>query len=350
MSDSLLPAGPPGFAPTGPRRIRSVPPPLRGPSLLTTSTAGYDEDANWRRGVTFLWILFGLIALAEACHVAFDAFDGYTAGLPIFDLCRVCLLCGVFLTLWFGWNWTRWVLAVYAFVFGAWLLVSLAWLTDRQLQAGSATASQPLPGNMLFNAPLLASAVLYLLLAGYLAFASDVPAFTKHRREEGRGWVAGPVALLVAAYLAVLFGVPMAYKVWLNGQREGAEHFGRETLQAISERWDPAVLASRCDEELLAYFQEGDRQRMMASLAPLGPVRDAAGEVSRLSSRYDAGRQGFVLAGGYVAQGQFAHGRARVTLNLKRSFSGPWQVRLITAENISFDPAPAATPAASPVL
>ena len=349
MSDPLLPAGPAGPAPTGPRRIRSVPPPLRGPSLLTTSTAGYDEDANWRRGVTFLWILFGLIALAEACHVAFDAFDGYTAGLPVSDLFRVCLLCGVFLTLWFGWNWTRWLLVVFAFLFGAGQLVGLMRLTDMQLRAGAATESQPLPGHLLYNAPILAAAVLYLLLAGYLAFASDVPAFTRHRREEGRGWVAVPVALLLAAYVAVLFIMPLVYKIWLDGQREDARKFGQETLRAISERWDPAVFASRCDEELLAYFQEGDRQRMMASLAPLGPVQDAAGEVSRLSSRFDAGQQGFVLRGGYVAQGQFAHGKARLTFALKRSFSGPWRVRLITAENISFDPAPAATPAASPV-
>ena len=326
-----------------------MPPPLRGPNLLTTSTAGYDEDANWRRGVTFLWILFGLIACAEACHVAFSVLAGYASGLLVSDLIRVGVLCGVFLTLWFGWNWTRWLLVVFAFLFGAAQLVALMRLTDLQLRVGAATASQPLPGDLLYNAPVLAAAVLYLLLAGYLGFASDVPAFTKHRREEGRGWVAVPVALLLAAYVAVLFIVPMVCKLWFDGQRAGATKFGQETLWAISEHWDPAVFASRCDAELLAYFQEGDRQRMMASLAPLGPVQSATGEVGRLSSHFDAGQQGFVLGGGYIAQGQFAHGKARVTFTLKRSFSGPWRVRLITVDNLSLNPAPPATPAASPV-
>ena len=347
----MLPAEPPGPAPTGARRIRSVPPPLRGPNLLTTSTAGYDEDANWRRGVTFLWILFGLIALAEACHVAFSVFAGYASGLLVSDLFRVCVLCGVFLTLWFGWNWTRWLLVVFAFLFGAAQLVALMRLTDLQLRAGAATESQPLPGHLLYNAPILAAAVLYLLLAGYLAFASDVPAFTKHRREEGRGWVAVPVALLLAAYVAVLFAVPITYNAWLHRQPEVVRVFGRESLQAVCTRWDLAMLDARCDEQMLQNTSEGERQGLLRVLGPLGPIKGVTAEFSHVHNRFDPEEQRFVLQGDYSAWGHFAHGQAHFICRVTRSLFGPWRFLTFRTDTFAIDPppVPAATPAASPV-
>ena len=342
----------------GPRRIRSVPTPVRGTNLLTASSANYSEDANWRRGITLLWILFGGIALAEACYVVFGAFDGYTLPVPPgFDLARVGLLCGVFLTLWFGWNWTRWILALFAFLFGLWLGVTLLRETDLQLQAGSGIPGQPASSGLIEKAPLVAASLLYLILSLYLTFGSDVPAFTKHRREEGRGWIVLPVALLLGAYVAALLAVPNLYSLWLHQQQEDAKNFGRDTLRAMAEHWDSATLMARCENQLLQRIPPDSQQKMLAMYTPLGPLQNVIQESSHTSSlvEYDPQEQRFVLRGDYTALAQFAHGRDQFNFNVSRPFFGPWQVSLYSEEGLSVDrppapaPAPAATPAASPV-
>ena len=356
MSDPMLPAEPSGPAPSGPRRIRSVPPPLRGPNLLTTSTAGYDEDANWRRGITFLWILFGAIALAEAGYAVFGAFDGYVLPVPPgFDLGRICLLCGVFLTLWSGWNWPRWFLALFAFLFGLWLAVTLLRETDVQLQADAESHGQETSAGLIVKAPLVAAALLYLILALYLTFGSDVPAFTKHRREEGRGWIVLPVAVLLGAYVVAILAVPNLYSLWLHQQQEAAQNFGRDTLRAISEHWDSATLMARCEDQLLQRIPPDSQKKMLAMYTPLGQLQSVIKESNHTSNLvvYDPQARRFVLRGEYVALAQFAHGRDQFSFNLARPFFGPWQVSMYSEEGLSVDhppaPAPAATPAASPV-
>ena len=348
------PSAPAAPGTPGPRRIRSVPTPVRGANLLTTSTVGYNEDASWRRGITLLWIVFGGIALAEACYAVFGALGGYTLPVPPgFDLARVCLLCGVFLTLWFGWNWTRWILALFAFLFGLWLAVTLLRETDIQLQASAGTKGQPASA-IIEKAPLVAASLLYLILSLYLTFGSDVPAFTKHRREEGRGWIALPIALLLGAYVVAIMAVPNLVNLWVHQQQEAAKNFGRDTLRAISEHWDSATLMARCEDQLLQKIPPDSQKKMLVMYTPLGPLQNVIQESSHASSLFDAQEQRFVVRGDYIALAQFAHGRDQFSFNVARSLFGPWQVSLYSEEGLSVDrppapPAPAATPAASPV-
>ena len=366
MRDDPPPSGPPTPAPSTPavpgsavpRRIRSVVTPVRGTNLLTASSANYSEDANWRRGITFLWVLFGGIALAEACYVVFAALGGYTLQVPPgFDLARVCLLCGVFLTLWFGWNWTRWLLALFAFLFGLWLAVTLMQETDTRLQAGAAAPGLRASSGLVEKSPLVAAALLYLILALYLTFGSDVPAFTKHRREEGRGWILLPVALLLGAYLVGILAVPNLYAIWLRQQQEDAKNFGRDTLRAMAEHWDSGTLMARCEDQLLQRIPPESQKRMLAMYTPLGPLQSAIQESSHASSVFEAQEERFVVKGDYTALAQFAHGRDQFTFYVERSLFGPWQVSLYNEEGLSIDrppaptaaPAPGATPAASPV-
>ena len=353
MSDPVPPSTPPA---PGPKRIRSVPTPVRGTNLLAASSSGYSEDSNWRRGITWLWVLFGGIALAEACYAVFAALGGYTLQLPPgYDLIPVYLLCAVFLTLWFGWNWTRWILALFAFLFGAWLAVTLLRETDVQLQAGAGIKGQPGTG-FLAKLPLVAASLLYLILALYLTFGSDVAAFTKHRREEGRGWVAVPIALLLGVYVVAMMAVPDLYKIWMRQQQAAVTDYGRDTLRTAAEHWDSAVLAARFDDSLLERVPPETRAKMLAIYTPLGPLQRTDQEVSHVSSQFDPQENRFVLRGDYTAWGQFAHGKDHFSFNVSRSLFGPWQVSLFTEDGMAVDrppapaaPVPAATPAASPV-
>ena len=325
-----------------------MPTPVRGTNLLTASTSGYNEDMNWRRGVTWLWVLFGGIALAEACYAVFGALGGYTLPLPpVYDLLRVWLLCGGFLMLWFGWNWTRWILALLAFLFGAWLAVTLLRETDIQLQAGTGTKGLPPPSEILSKAPLVAAALLYLILALYLAFGTDVTAFTKHRREEGRGWIAVPVALLLLAYVVAIMAVPNLYSVWMRQQQESAMNFGRETLRVMSEHWDSAALVARCDDSLLQRIPPEGQRKMLAMYTPLGPFQSNLQELGHVSSAFDPQEQRFVVRGDYNATGQFAHGKDHFSFNLERSPIGPWRVTMFTEDSLALDHPPAPAPAAA---
>ncbi len=335
-----------------------MPDPVKGTSLLLSTAVGREGDASWRRGVTILWALFGLIAVAELCGLVFRAFGGYIVtttpgGGFVFwtsssALVRLGLVCAVFFALWSGWNWTRWLLAVFSFLFGAANLIQIARLTDSALGAGGGAAGQPSPAGSLFNAPPLAAAVLYLVLAGYLAFSADVSAFTKHRRETGRRWVLLPVAGLLLAFLVAFLAFPAAYGWWLSTQRAGAEQFGAETVDAMGERWDPAVFTARSSERLLGAFPVEERHRFLQGLSPLGPLQTFTQETSLVNSDFDWQEQRFVLRGTYLALVRCTHGRARFAFALVRPLFGSWQVDVMTVDGMSIDPPPDALPVPGP--
>jgi hypothetical protein len=321
-----------------------MPTPVRGTHLLAAATSGRSEDMNWRRGVTWLWILFGALALTEACYTVLGVVGGCVLPLPPYaDFIRVCLVAGLFLALWFGWNWPRVILALFAFLFAAWLAVTLLRDTDLRLQA-AATGNGPPPSEAIPRIPAVLLSFLYLILAVYLAFGTDVTAFIKHRHEDGHGWVAVLVALLLGVYLAGILAVPDLYADWSRQQQDAAEAFGRDTLRAIAEHWDSATLLARCDERLLERIPTTDQPRLLTIYKPLGPLRSATQESHHANSMFDPLEQRFLVRGDYSAVGQFDHGRDHFFFVLERSLFGPWRVALYIEDGMSMDRATAPVP------
>ena len=162
----------------------------RAPRLPGTYAANYEGgDPSWRRGVAVLWVIFTLMALCEAVNAAWYYLSGSVGNLGPFDAVRLILEGALFLALWLGWRWLRWPLAVMNFLYGGWLVVWLFSLHATEATARAA-AGEPAPGYGLASIPVLATALVYLFSAGYLAFSADVLDFLRHRREAGRGWVA----------------------------------------------------------------------------------------------------------------------------------------------------------------
>ena len=110
-------------APSSPK-IRSRPDPVRASRLPGTYAANYGgEEMNWRRGVGVLWTLFVLAGAAELLRAAFYLLAGH-AGWPLtYEVVRVGIAAAVFVTLWLGWGWSRWLLVVADFLFGAWTII-----------------------------------------------------------------------------------------------------------------------------------------------------------------------------------------------------------------------------------
>ena len=265
------------------------------------------------------------------------------------DLIRLALLYGVFLLLWLGQGWPRWVLAAVAFFYGGRLLVQVLTANDAALSVPK-VAGQPLPSDMLLLVPVLASGFLYLILSGYLAFSSDVIGFTRHRREEGRVWVVLPVALLLAGFLLAMFASPWLYRTWLESQRPDAERSSRDTLRAIAEHWDPPTLNARSTPSFLVTWPAQPRNTTLATLAPLGPLRSTDQETFEFRSGFDPVRDSFVLTVHYATWMRCEHGRAQADLTLVRDLFSPWQVDAFSPGMLTLDkPAEPAPVPASPV-
>ncbi len=164
--------------------------------------------------MTVLWVFFALTILGEAAHAAVILLSGQLYPAPA-DLVRVCIGGALFIALWLGWGWLRWPLAVINFLHGAWLIVWTIFLHN-DLAQRAALAGEPAPGYGIGSIPSLALGGVCLAYAAYLAFSADVLDFLRHRREEGRGWVAGPLALGVMACVGAVLASPLFYGLWLG--------------------------------------------------------------------------------------------------------------------------------------
>lgn len=337
--------------PAGGSRIRSQVPIVKSSRLPGTYAANSGEDMNWRRGVTVLWVLFGLAAVGEIFHGAFYLLAGH-AGWPLNrDAVRVGVGSLVFLTLWLGWGWTRYLLVVVDFGFGIWMVV---WSVAEHVAVGARpiSAQQQMASSALIETlPELALGILYLVTAAYLAFSADMVDFARHRREEGRGWVFVPVLALAAVYTLVVLTLQLPYRIWLGVQERGAQQFGDDTVRAMAEHWDPQTLTDRGDEAFLRAFPPEFRKSSMASLSPFGGLqRLEEARANALPTTVDASGFGFVEQYSYdVKRVDFAHGHAHFSFFLTRGLLGPWKLDNFIVDQVAFDPKPTAG-AAAPVV
>jgi len=310
--------------------------------LPGTYAANYEGgDPNWRRGVTVLWVIFILMALCEAVNAAFYFLGGHS-GYPFSgDMLRVLAEGGLLLALWLGRGWLRWPLAGLNFFYGAWLIV---WLLGSHYSRPVVVGTEPL-GYGIESIPTLATAMVYLFSAGYLAFSADVLDFLRHRREEGRGWVVAPLVLLVGVYVVALFSAQTIYLRWLEMERASALRFIKESLGAMSSPWKAAPYEARADPEFLATWFGGDREQVFASLSPLGAFERADDATTAGATSEDAAHDGFqVFAHGDLPKAKFAHGSAHFSVEAVRTLFGPWKLQGFSAETIQTDSGPIPRP------
>lgn len=293
---------------------------------------------DWRRGVTMLWTLFGLVALGEAANGAIYLLCGY-AGWPLrYDLLRICVGAVGFIMLWIGWGWTRWLLAVTDVLAGLWLLV---WAIANH--GGRAPAGIVYPGapadSGLEALPKMALGIVYLGAAIYLAFSADLLDFLRHRREEGRGWVVAPVTILTTACVAALILMPLPYAVWLGFQSAWAERFGKTMVRDMATRWMPESVNGHFSEELVKTWPLDFQRESFEVPAPLGPLQ-TLNEVKITAMGTGLNRAGnwFQMRYSFQArQARFAHGTGDVALFIVKPVFGQWQIDNWAVGEIHFD-------------
>lgn len=319
-----------------------MPPPVTRASRLPGTYAANSSggDMNWRRGVGTLWVLFGLAVALEFVRASFQLLAGYTHWPTDLDVVRVGLSSLALLTLWAGWGWTRWVLVVVDFLCG---LHALAWGIAGHMDPNSATsqamrAASPLVGTL----PSIGLGLVYVCTAAYVAFSADVVDFVRHRREEGRGWVLGPVLLLVGAYLAVLFTLEVPYLVWIKAREGQARRFGDDLSRRMAEHWDPRSIDGLGDKAFDTAWTPEVKQGAFGSLAPLGPlVKADKVDMYPMATQFDLASGGFIMQYSYnLRQARFAHGTADIGVFVVKPLFGPWEIDNMTMSDLHFDPKP----------
>ena len=337
---------PPSLPPAASPVPASQPRPARvhAPRLPGTYAANFERDMDWRRGVTILWVIFILAALCEVTNAAFYLLSGGTGYPPPADVVRLGVEGVLFLSLWLGWGWLRWPLAAMNFFYGA---LRIVWLISAHSAsiAAQAAAGAPAPGYGIESIPTLATAIVYIFSAGYLAFSADVLDFLRHRREEGRGWVVAPLVVAVGVCLAVQFSAQRIYLGWLGLEQASALDFVKESLGAMSSPWRAAPYEARADPEFLKTWFGGDREQVFASLSPLGVFQRADDATAAAGTSEDATRGGFeVYVHCDLPVAKFSHGSAHFSLNLSRTLFGPWKLGEFSAGDIHTDAAPVPPP------
>ena len=333
-------------------KIRSHPEPVRTSRLPGTYAANYGgEDMNWRRGVGVLWTLFVLAGAAELLRAAFYLLAGH-AGWPLsYEVVRIGIAATVFVTLWLGWGWSRWLLVVADFLFGAWTIIMVvaghvAQHSPEAVLSGRLPAADP----TIETLPKLALSVVCLITAGYLAFSADVVDFLRHRRENGRGWVVLPVGALAAGYVALVCLAQVPYWTWIGFEGFQAKAFGDETLHAICDHWNPDSLAAQGDGDFLKVWTDAARKSSMASLSALGELKAMNKSFTKAAgTATDAAGTGFVLGYNYDRERvDFTHGHAHFNFLVTKHPLGAWRLNNFVVYDIVMDPAPGAAAAAAP--
>lgn len=311
--------------------------------LPGTYAANYGGDPNWKRGVSVLWLLFGLAAVAEFFRALFLVWSG-TRALPLpYETGRIVAEAAVFLLLWVGWSWPRWVLVAVDFLFGVWFILSVV----APLPAGpGGQVARSAPA--LVTLPQLALGVIYLFTAGYMAFSADVIGFTRHRREEGRGWVIVPLALIVGAYAFVVCNVqPYCQRLFEQWKPQAAQ-FATESFHAMARNWDVGAYEQRADPEYLKVWTPDQRRMTFGTLAGYGPSTNLPDTKMIDQPQASVTRNGNGFQVSYdceFGKVRFAKGSGNFGCLVTRRMFGPWQLEKLVVSEPEFDPAP---PAATP--
>ena len=368
MSDTPSPDIPDPASPTPatpepakPRRVITRPDTMVGtrlpgtkvvtrPDALTarlpgTYAANYGSDPNWKRGVSVLWVLFGLAAAAEFLRAVFIVWSSSRI-LPVdpatgwlVETGRVVVEAVIFLLLWVGWSWPRWVLVAVDFLFGAFFLITAI--------APLPTPPGTLPVTGLVTLPQMALGVIYLVTAAYLAFSADVIGFTRHRREEGRGWVVLPVALIAGACAFVICAVRPYCQHLFQQWKPGATRFATESLRDMAQNWDAKTYEQRADPEYLKVWTPEQRKMTFGTLAGLGPSANLPEATLADEPKASVARSGGSFQVNYpcdFGKLRFAHGSASFGCIVSRHIFGPWQLENLIISEPEFDPEPPAAP------
>ena len=347
MNDTPAPDIPDPTSPTPvtpasrPRRVITRPDGVKASRLPGTYAANYSDDPNWRRGVTVLWLLFGLAAAAEFFRALFIAWSGNKGLPPEYEAGRIGAEAVVFLLLWVGWSWPRWLLVAVDFLFGAWFIISV--VAPLPTDPRGPVAAHP--GVGFATIPQLALGVIYLASATYLAFSADVIGFVRHRREEGRGWVVVPLILIVGATAVLVCNVQPFCKALFEQWRPEAAQFATESLRDMAQNWDVAAYEKRADPEYLKVWTEDQRRLTFGTLAGFGPSHNlpAAKMVDEPQAGVARGGGAFLVSYDCeFGKVRFAHGSGSFGCIVSRHMFGPWQLENLVVSEPEFDPAPAA--------
>ena len=335
--DTMKAARQPGTVITRPDSTKSTRP-------SGTYAADYGSDPNWKRGVAIMWLLFGAAAVAEFFRALFMVLTG-NPGLPYqYETGRIVAEAAMFLLLWVGWSWPRWVLVAVDFLFGAWFVITI--VAPLPTAAGAGAVAHAPPG--ITTIPQLALGMIYLGSAAYFAFAADVIGFVRHRRAEGRKWMVVPVALIVGVYAVAMLNVQAYCTKVFEGWRADAGRFATESLQAMNEHWDVATYDQRADADYLKVWTDDQRKLTFGTLSGLGQAQTLnAVTVGPAQPGLNRTGSGFLVR--YhceFGKTRFAHGSTVFGCLVSRRLpGGPWRLENLEVSEPEFDPAPADVPA-----
>lgn len=322
-----------------------------GSRLPGTYAANYGSDPNWKRGAFVICTLFVLAAVAEFLRSLAIVWSG-SRGLPLppdtswlVENGRIVAGAVIFLLLWIGWSWVRWLLVVIGFFFGMFFLATVV--------APLPTAPGAIPalsGGGIVTMPQLALGVIYLVSAAYFAFSADVISFARHRREEGRGWVVAPLALGVGACVFALCGVKPFCQGLFQRWKPEAARVATDGLRAMAQSWDVAAFEQRADPEYLKVWTADQRKGTFGTLAGLGSAATTVPDAKIVDEpKATVTRNGGSFRVDYLydfGKMRFAHGSANFGGVVSRSIGGKWQLQNLLISEPEFDPAP--TPVAAP--
>ena len=228
---------PGGLRPDAPacKRIRSLPDRPGGPkptatvrSLPTVGgsrpaggyTGSLGKERSWQRGIGLVWTAFLVAMVLEALRAVFYLMAGKIGWPPVnylllshgpvlpVDLIRLVLVCTFFVGLWVGQGWLRYVFGLVSLLSSVWVF-SEVFASYHAFGKYKATGETAVPILSHYeNMPMVALAVLYLVLAAYVFFSTDLQEFTVHRRTNGRIWALGLATVVAFGCLVAILLVP----------------------------------------------------------------------------------------------------------------------------------------------
>ncbi len=348
-----------------------------------TYAASFGNEKSWSRGLAILWALFLLTMFLEMVNAAFYLLAGKISWPPLSHLLagstdlgvlpietgRLVLVCTLFIGLWVGWGWLRYLLATVDFLSGAWLVVRMI-ASYHAAPKFKATGIADMPVySSIESMPKIALGILYLGTAAYIVFSHDVLEFIAHRRARGRAWSAILVTVVSYGCLVLILGAQPFYNLWLRSQRPGAVAFGEDTLRTVSQSWAGDSMDSRLDPEFAKKFNPNDRKATFDGFKALGqlqnanpapplvvttvqpnPLQNIVPAPADLFTRVTPDGYSFQLTGRYNTTGAtFEHGHVQFGFDLVRDLFGPWQISGFDAQNVSIErPKPPTPPVPAP--
>lgn len=367
--------------PGGPKptaTVRSLPT-AGGPRPAGGYTGSLGKERSWQRGIGLVWTGF-LVAMAlEALRAAFYLMAGKVGWPPVnylllshgpvlpVDLIRLVLVCTFFVGLWVGQGWLRYVFGLASLLSSVWVFSEVfgSYHAMGKFKATGETAV-PILSSM-ENLPMIALAILYLVLAAYVFFSTDLQEFTLHRRANGRIWALLLATVVAFGGLAAIIGAPQPYyNKWVQQQRDSAVAFGEDTLRKMSDAWDPTSIDDRIDPGFATGFTPAARQTTFANFKDLGRLQDAhtapaaataapapdplnkvppAPADAPLAINHNPdGSVGQTHAHYDTTGATFEHGSVRFILDLVRDATGPWRIAKLDAKDVNIQRPKRATP------